>query len=357
MKAPIYAMPLLAAFFCTPTLALTFSSGESFTVLANTYVSGGDSAIVYGNVIAKTYASTGNGSIIHGNFRSGDVTTLGYGATINGNVESKEAGNAGANTLITGDLVTGGVGTMGASAHVEGNFISGLAGTIGANAILDGNWEVGFGSLSTASASSNKIYYDAVDTDIAYLNSVRANIDSDMNAATNDLIDTKAALSDMASTELTLSPTFVTDGTLFAGVYDAASWSTTAGTTLTLDGKGLDNAIWVFNIDDVLAFGSDSTVELVNVGNNAQVFWNIGSASSPGGYASLGDGADVLGIIIAEDYVTVGANATVMHASEAYGNCAGIYSTTSYVSIGANAVVGSACGSDDDEDDEDDRPM
>jgi hypothetical protein len=349
MKAPIYVTPLLAAFFCTPTLAIMFSSGESpnfqanSSVIANTYVSGGDSAVVYGNVIAKTYASTGNGSIIHGDFRSGDVTTLGYGATVNGNVESKGAGNAGANTLITGDLVTGGVGTMGASAHVEGNFISGLAGTIGANAILEGNWEVGVGSIAAASASSNKINSDAVDTDIEYLNSVQANLDSDMITATNELIGAKAALSDMTSTELTLSPTFVTDGTLFAGVYDAASWSTAAGTTLTLDGQGLDDAIWIFNIDDVLAFGSDSTVELVNAGSNAQVFWNIGSVSSPGGYASLGDGADVLGIIIAEDYVTVGANATVMHASEADGNCAGIYSTTSYVSIGANAIVGSDC--------------
>jgi hypothetical protein len=130
--------------------------------------------------------------------------------------------------------------------------------------------------------------------------------------------------------------------TFYAGVYSAASWSTTAGTTLTLDGQGLDNAMWVFNIDDILAFGGDSTVELFNVGDNAQVLWNVGSVFSPGGYASLGDGADIVGTIIAEDYVMVGANATVMHASAAYGNCAGIYSTTSYVSIGANAVVGGA---------------
>jgi hypothetical protein len=322
----------------TPVLA----QAEDFTILANTYVSGGGSAIVYGNVIAKTYASTGNGSTVHGDFRSGDVLTLGDGATVNGNAESKQAGTAAANTLVTGSLVTGGVGTMGATARVKGNFISGLDGTIGANAILGGNWDVGAGSVATASASSNKVNGDAVDTDTAYLNTVKATIDSDMIAATNDLIGTKAALYAMESTEPTLSPTFVTDGTLFAGVYNAASWSTTAGTTLTLDGQGQDNAMWVFNIDDILSFGAGSIVELFNVGDNAQVFWNIGSVSSPGGYASVGAGADILGIIIAEDYVSVGADATVMHASGAYGNCAGIYSTTSYVSIGANAVVGGA---------------
>jgi hypothetical protein len=162
---------------------------------------------------------------------------------------------------------------------------------------------------------------------------------SDMMATTNDLTTLKTSLSSMQSTE-TLEPTFTKDSTLFAGVYDAASWSTTAGTTLTLDGQGLDNAMWVFNIDDVLAFGGNTTVKLSNVGTNAQVFWNVGSVASPGGYASLGDGADVIGIIIADSYVMVGANATVYGASPDNGNYGGVYSTTSYVSTGANAVIG-----------------
>ncbi|MFT5759219.1 MAG: hypothetical protein ACI9LM_003976 [Alteromonadaceae bacterium] len=348
MKTTTYAMPLLAAVLCTPATAglISIGSAENFTVLANTYVSGGDSNIVYGNVIANTYASTGNGSTIHGDFRSGDVLTLGDGATVNGNAESIEAGSATANTLVTGNLVTGGVGTMGDTAKVEGNFISGLDGTIGANAKLDGNWEVGAGSVAAASASSNKVSGDAVDTDVAYLNTVKATIDSDMIAATNDLITAKAALNAMAATEPTLAPTFTTNGTLFAGVYEAANWSTTAGTTIKLDGQGQNNAMWVFNIDDYLVFGGDSTVELFNVGTNAQVFWNVGSEASPGGYATVGAGADIndrtniVGTIIADTYVKVYANATVHHASGAEGNCAGIYSTTSYVEIGAGAIVG-----------------
>ncbi|MFT5760062.1 MAG: putative acyltransferase (DUF342 family) [Alteromonadaceae bacterium] len=339
MKIPIYATPLLATFFCAPTFAglISIGSAEDFTVLANTYNSGGAGSTVHGNVIAKTYASTGNGSTIHGDFRSGDVLTLGDGATVNGNAESKEAGTATANTLVTGNLVTGGVGTMGDSAHVKGNFISGLDGTIGANAILDGNWEVGAGSVAAASASSNRNNSDAVDTDIAYLHSVLDDIEDDMLQATNDLISAGLSLSAMVSTQPTLAPTFTTTGTLIAGVYDAASWSTTAGTTLTLDGQGQDDAMWVFNIEDILAFGGVSTVELFNVGSNARVFWNVRN-----GYTTLGDGADIVGTIIAKDYVMVGANATVMHASAADGNCAGVYSTTSYVSIGANAVVGGA---------------
>jgi predicted acyltransferase (DUF342 family) len=201
MKANIYGIALLAAVFCTPATAglISIGSAEDYTVLANTYMSGGDSNIVYGNVIAKTYASTGNGSTINGDFRSGDVMTLGDGATVTGNAQSNKAGSATANTTVNGNLEVGGVGTMGDTSHVFGNFISGLDGTVGANAILDGNWEVGAGSVAQASASSNKVGSDAIDTNVPYLDTVKqANID-DMTNATNDLIAAKAALSALGS--------------------------------------------------------------------------------------------------------------------------------------------------------------
>jgi len=333
------ALAIISLFFVAlPASAALIGSAQDFAIVAFTYNSGGDSSIVHGNVIAGTYASTGNGSTINGNYRAGGVLTLGDGATVNGNAETILAGSATANTTVTGNLVVGGVGTMGDSAHVYGNFISGLDSTIGANGQLDGNWEVGPGSVAAASASSNTALSDAVDTATVYLDGVKQAIQSDMVAATNDLIAAKATLSGMGL-GVQLAPTMVVDTTLFAGVFSAASWSTTAGTTLTLDGQGQDNAKWVFNIEDILAFGGVSTVELVNVGVNAQVYWNVKNLVA-GGYASLGDGADIVGTIIAQDYVMVGANAFVRNASA--GNCAGVYSTASYVSIGANAVVGGA---------------
>jgi hypothetical protein len=343
MKKFIFSAGLLAAALSIPATAAVIERGsaEGFAVLANTYVSGGDGSTVHGNVLSKTYGSTGNGSTINGDYRSGDVLTLGDGANVNGNAESIEAGSATANTLVTGNLVTGGVGTMGDTARVNGDFISGLDGTIGANAILDGNWEVGAGSVAAASASSNKQSSDAQDTNTVHLEGIKQAIRDDMTNATNDLIATKAQLS-AQTPSTTLAPTYTTDGTLFAGVYDAASWSTKAGTTITLDGQGQNDAQWIFNIADILAFGGVSTIRLANVGTNAQVYWNVGSGASPGGYSSIGDGAEIVGIIIAEDYVMVGANAIVYHASADQGNCAGIYSTTSYVSIGANAIVGGA---------------
>jgi predicted acyltransferase (DUF342 family) len=323
-----------------PEIKVDLGSASKFTALANTYYSGGSASKIHGNVIANTYSTTGAGSNVHGNFSSGDVLTLGAGAKVYGNAESKGAGNATANTLITGSLFTLGVGTMGDGAHVEVDFISGLDGTIGANARLSEEWGVGEGSVATASASSNRINSDAVHADIQHLDWVSRNIDHDMLTATSDLNAAKDFLATLAPTHTTLPPTSVIDSILFSGTYHAASWSTTAGTKLTLDGQGQDNAMWVFNVDDILAFGGDSKVELFNVGNNAKIFWNVGSKASLGGYASLGDGASVTGVIMAEDYVMVGANASIMHASSASGNCAGVYSTTSYISVGANATLG-----------------
>ncbi|SIS42268.1 hypothetical protein [Neptunomonas antarctica] len=48
----------------------------------------------------------------------------------------------------------------------------------------------------------------------------------------------------------------------------------TAGTILTLDGQGLDDQLWFYTIADILAFGSDFTVDVVNVNTNASVYWN-----------------------------------------------------------------------------------
>lgn len=346
MKKLIMSMSLLAAAVCAPASAGLIGSAADFAIVANTYNSGGDHSIVHGNVIAKTYASTGNGSTINGDYRSGDVLTLGDGATVTGNAQSIEAGTATANTKVYGNLEVGGVGTMGDSSTVNGNFISGLDGTIGANAVLDGNWEVGAGSVATASASSNKQASDATDTNTAYLNSVEQAIIDDMAEATNDLIDAKAALTAMG-TGTVLAATMTVDSTFYAGVYSAASWSTTAGTTLLLDAQNADGAEWVFNISDILAFGGVTTVEVINdLFNNAEVWWNVGSVASPGGYVSVGAGADIndrtnlVGTIIADTYVDVYAHATVSAASTFGETCGGVYSTTSFVAIHAGAIVG-----------------
>ena len=128
-----------------------------------------------------------------------------------------------------------------------------------------------------------------------------------------------------------LAATITTSQTLFSGVYSAPSLSTTAGTSLYLDGQNLDNQYWSFNIADILATGASTDIVLINAGFNSSVIWNIG------GYASLGASSTFTGTLLAEKYISVGANAKVFGVEN---SCGSVYSATSYVSTGDTAIVG-----------------
>jgi Ca2+-binding RTX toxin-like protein len=126
--------------------------------------------------------------------------------------------------------------------------------------------------------------------------------------------------------------------TLVAGVYSAASLSTVAGATLTLDGQGLANQTWIFNIADILALGANTKIDLVNVGENASVVWNSN------GYASIGADAQVVGTILAQNYISVGANTIITGPN---GTNGGLFAQTDYITFGAGAHVGIAGNSSD----------
>jgi hypothetical protein len=119
--------------------------------------------------------------------------------------------------------------------------------------------------------------------------------------------------------------------TLFAGVYSATNLNTTAGTTLTLDGQGLLNQTWIFNITSILALGADTKIEIVNAGAGASVLWNSN------GYASIGAGAQILGTVFALNYISVGAGVIVTGPD---GTNGGLFTETNYMSFGAGVQVG-----------------
>lgn len=87
--------------------------------------------------------------------------------------------------------------------------------------------------------------------------------------------------------------------TLNPGVYMLGS----AGLTgiLTLDGTG----DYVFQIGSTLTTASLSMVNLINGAEAANVFWAVGSS------ATLGEGTDFTGTIIASDSITLTAGASV----------------------------------------------
>ncbi len=331
MKPMGLTVPLLAALLCLPVQATAASFFGSdllnFSILSNTYVSTGDSATVYGNVLADTYGTTGANSRVFGNFQSGTVGTTGASAWIQGNFQSLLAGTIGAGSVLDGNFQSGLAGTTGAGSIIKGSFLSGGAGSTGAASSIYGDFSAG-GAIEQGIGSSITGSMGGTADTTAMTSAMRSSL-----ASTKSQLDaTKTALSGMGA-GTGLAATMTVDTTFNAGVYSAASWSTTAGTTLTLDGQGKDDQTWVFNITDILATGAGTRIKLVNAGANAHVFWNTG------GYASLGADSSFLGTVLATDYISVGANANL--ANLLGSACGGLFSSTSYVSVGAGAKVGS----------------
>jgi hypothetical protein len=348
MKLAFVTMPLLAAVVCTPAVAGLIDIGaelEKYASLSNTYMSGGANAILYGSILSKTTADVGDSFSVFGDLRSGGVMTLGASGQASGDVQSKLAATVSAGAIVTGSVVAaGGVGTMSAGAEVGGNFAAGGASSLAIDTILAGAWQVGAEELRLDQLlpAANQLYdadpkslYNkaAVAADDHFLEDIKSGIDDNIASATTELINIKGQLNNLAPT-VYLDATMNTDRTFIAGVYSAPSWSTTAATTLLLDAQFKDDQLWVFNIGDIFAFGGASTVKMINVneGDNAQVIWNTG------GYISIGDGANIVGTMMTDQHIMVGANTTVKNASD--GSCAGLYSTASYVSVGNSAVIG-----------------
>ena len=97
----------------------------------------------------------------------------------------------------------------------------------------------------------------------------------------------------------------ILDGlTLGPGVHRGATLSLAAG-TLTLDGGGDPNAVFIFQAGTTLTTAAGSLVSLTNGTQACNVFWQVGSS------ATLGAGSLLRGSILAQTSITVGAGVTI----------------------------------------------
>ena len=92
--------------------------------------------------------------------------------------------------------------------------------------------------------------------------------------------------------------------TLVAGAYCFGASAQLTG-TLTLDGQGDPNAVFVFQIGSTLTTASSSGVSLINGASACNVFWQVGSS------ATLGTGTSFNGNIIALASITLTTGASV----------------------------------------------
>ncbi len=130
--------------------------------------------------------------------------------------------------------------------------------------------------------------------------------------ATSVAATAQAALGTAYTDAAGRSPTSTTDysttglggKSLVAGVYNATSSMQLTG-TLTLNGNGDPNSVFVFQAGSSLITASDSKVMLIGGAQACNVFWQVGSS------ATLGSTSSFVGSVLASTSITLTSKVTV----------------------------------------------
>jgi hypothetical protein len=117
--------------------------------------------------------------------------------------------------------------------------------------------------------------------------------------------------------------------TLTAGVYNSASTIGLTG-TLTLDGGGNFDSVFVFQAGSALTTASASQVSLTNGARACNVFWQVGSS------ATLGTGSSFVGTLLASSSISVTTGASV------HGR---VLASTGTVTLDTNVIRVPSCAS------------
>jgi hypothetical protein len=125
---------------------------------------------------------------------------------------------------------------------------------------------------------------------------------ADATAATaqNDLTTAYNNAAGQAVTQVLTGQDLGTVGTLGPGVYFFATSAQLTG-TLTLNGGGNPNAVFIFQIGSTLTTATSSVVVAVNGAQAANIFWQVGSS------ATIGASTSFLGNILALTSITTNA--------------------------------------------------
>jgi hypothetical protein len=114
------------------------------------------------------------------------------------------------------------------------------------------------------------------------------------------------------------------------GVYSAPSGLTLTGGTITLNGGGNANALWVFQVGSSLTAQSNTVINVINTGSGAGVYWVM-----PGGSAVLDPNVTFEGNILANVSITLATNDT--------DPCGRLLTQTASVTLAGTDKVGIGC--------------
>ena len=118
--------------------------------------------------------------------------------------------------------------------------------------------------------------------------------------------------------------------TITPGVYTVPAGTSNLTGTLTLDGLGDANAVWVFQMPSSLITSPNSVVNVINTGAGAGVYWNVGSS------ATLDTSTVFAGNIVALTSITLNDSAKIL--------CGRALASTGSVTLGHN-TISNDCGS------------
>lgn len=118
--------------------------------------------------------------------------------------------------------------------------------------------------------------------------------------------DLTTAYNDAAGrTPVTTVPTELGGTTLVPGVYRSAAGTFGITGTVTLNGQGDPNAVFVFQTGSTLITATGSSVSLIGSAQSCNVFWQVGSSATLGGSTSF------KGTILALTSITLVTGATI----------------------------------------------
>ena len=103
----------------------------------------------------------------------------------------------------------------------------------------------------------------------------------------------------------TLEPVNLAGLTLFPGVYTVPAGVSNLTGTLTLNGQGNADALWVFQMSSTLITSPGSVVNVINTGAGAGIYWNVASS------ATLGTTTSFQGSILALTSISLNTGATI----------------------------------------------
>ena len=124
--------------------------------------------------------------------------------------------------------------------------------------------------------------------------------------------------------------------TLVSGVYCFTSSAQLTG-TLTLDAQGNPDAVFIFQIASTLTTASNSTVQVINGGQNCNVYWQVGSS------ATIGTTTTFVGNILALTSIALQTGASVV--GRALARNGAVTLDTNHVAPGnCSSCGGAQCG-------------